>query len=105
MRRFWKRVKRPSTLSIGGGGLAIGLAFPRGGPRATCSATRFTPPPLLPSEEELIELINSVDDGDKDGQIQLREFLKLYTQGLDSKLSGQAGKEEGGQAGDDLCGV
>lgn len=47
-----------------------------------------------PSEEELIELINSVDDGDKDGQIQLREFLKLYTQGLDSKLSGQAGKED-----------
>ena len=35
-----------------------------------------------PSDEELKELIDSVDDGDKDGQIQLREFLLLYTQGL-----------------------
>ena len=33
------------------------------------------------------------DDGDKDGQIQLREFLKLYTQGLDSRVSGKAGKD------------
>jgi len=47
-----------------------------------------------PTEEELIELINSVDDGDKDGQIQLREFLKLYTEGLDSKAKGMAGKED-----------
>ena len=51
-----------------------------------------------PTEEELKELIASVDEGDNgapgDGQIQLREFLKLYTEGLDSKKSGQAGKED-----------
>ena len=47
-----------------------------------------------PTEEELVALIESVDDGDKDGQIQLREFLKLYTQSLDGKNSGQAGKED-----------
>jgi Ca2+-binding EF-hand superfamily protein len=47
-----------------------------------------------PTEEELIELIDSVDDGDKDGQIQLREFLKLYTEGLDAKGSGRAGAED-----------
>jgi len=47
-----------------------------------------------PTEEELVELINSVDDGDMDGQMQLREFLKLYTQGLDSKSGGGAGKED-----------
>ena len=47
-----------------------------------------------PTEEELIELINSVDEGEKDGQIQLREFLKLYTQGLDAKKMGKAGKED-----------
>ena len=41
-----------------------------------------------PSEEELKELIDSVDDGDKDGQIQLREFLLLYTNGLDTKNKG-----------------
>ena len=29
-----------------------------------------------PTEKELDELIDSVDEGDKDGQIQLREFLK-----------------------------
>ena len=47
-----------------------------------------------PSDQELKELIDSVDEGDKDGQIQLREFLKLYTQSLDGKTSGQAGKED-----------
>lgn len=47
-----------------------------------------------PTEEELKELIDSVDDGDKDGQIQLREFLMLYTQGLDSKTKGKAGKDD-----------
>ena len=38
-----------------------------------------------PSEEELQELIDSVDEGEKDGQIQLREFIKLYTMSLDNK--------------------
>ena len=47
-----------------------------------------------PTDEELNELIDSVDEGEKDGQIQLREFLKLYTQGLDAKASGKAGKED-----------
>jgi len=42
-----------------------------------------------PTEEEVEELIRSVDgeSGDRDGKIELREFLKLYTQGID-----QAGK-------------
>ena len=47
-----------------------------------------------PTEQELEELIDSVDEGEKDGQIQLREFLKLYTQGLDAKRAGRAGKED-----------
>jgi len=47
-----------------------------------------------PTEQELKDLINSVDDGDKDGQIQLREFLKLYTESIDAKKSGQAGKDD-----------
>merc|ERR1711988_1994165 len=47
-----------------------------------------------PTDEELHELIDSVDEGEKDGQIQLREFLKLYTQGLDAKNAGKAGKED-----------
>ena len=47
-----------------------------------------------PTDEELRDLIDSVDEGDKDGQIQLREFLKLYTQSLDQKSSGTAGKED-----------
>lgn len=47
-----------------------------------------------PSEEELKELIDSVDDGDKDGQIQLREFLLLYTNGLDTKNKGSATKDD-----------
>ena len=47
-----------------------------------------------PTDEELAALIDSVDEGDKDGQIQLREFLKLYTQSLDTKQSGQAGKDD-----------
>ena len=47
-----------------------------------------------PSEEELQELIDSVDEGEKDGQIQLREFLKLYTTSLDAKKDGRAGKED-----------
>mmetsp|Transcript_44327 Transcript_44327/g.116479 ORF Transcript_44327/g.116479 Transcript_44327/m.116479 type:complete len:217 (-) Transcript_44327:190-840(-) len=41
-----------------------------------------------PTEEEIMELILSVDESD-DGVIQLREFVKLYAQGLDSK--GKAG--------------
>ena len=47
-----------------------------------------------PSEEELKELIDSVDDGDKDGQIQLREFLLLYTNGLDTKNKSSATKDD-----------
>ena len=47
-----------------------------------------------PTEQELHDLIESVDDGDKDGQIQLREFIKLYTEGLDARGSGRAGKED-----------
>jgi len=50
-----------------------------------------------PTEDELAALIDSVDggdDNDKDGQIQLREFLKLYTEGLDTKSKGRAGKED-----------
>ena len=48
-----------------------------------------------PTDEELRELIDSVDDADdKDGQIQLREFLKLYTEGLDTKTKGRAGKDD-----------
>jgi Ca2+-binding EF-hand superfamily protein len=47
-----------------------------------------------PTEQELKELIDSVDDGDKDGQIQLREFLKLYTESVDAKKSGKAGKDD-----------
>jgi len=37
-----------------------------------------------PTDEELLELINSVDgsDGEKDGKIQLREFLILYASAL-----------------------
>ena len=37
-----------------------------------------------PTDEELQELINSVDgvDGEKDGKIQLREFLMLYASAL-----------------------
>jgi len=41
-----------------------------------------------PTDEEMKELIDSVDDGDKYGKIQLREFLKLYTSGLDNKHKG-----------------
>lgn len=47
-----------------------------------------------PTEDELNALIDSVDDGDKDGQIQLREFLKLYTESLDSKKKGSTGMDE-----------
>lgn len=47
-----------------------------------------------PSDEELHALIDSVDTGDKDGQIQLREFLLLYTQGLDTKTKGAANTED-----------
>merc|ERR550514_441029 len=43
-----------------------------------------------PTDDEVNALIASVDDGDMDGQIQLREFLKLYTQSLDDKKSGAA---------------
>ena len=38
-----------------------------------------------PTEAELVELIKSVDDDGMDGKIQLREFLTLYTRGLDTK--------------------
>jgi len=39
-----------------------------------------------PTEAELHDLIKSVDDeGDGDGKIQLREFLVLYTRGLDTR--------------------
>ena len=40
-----------------------------------------------PTEQEIKDLIASVDEdgGDGDGKIQLREFLKLYTDGLDTK--------------------
>ena len=37
----------------------------------------FTALGQSPTEDELNALIASVDDGDKDGQIQLREFLVL----------------------------
>jgi len=38
-----------------------------------------------PTDDELKELIDSVDSGDKDGKIQLREFLTLYSEGLDTR--------------------
>lgn len=47
-----------------------------------------------PSEQEIKDLIASVDDEDGDGQLQLREFLMLYTQGLDNKSKGKAGKDD-----------
>ena len=47
-----------------------------------------------PSEQEIKDLIASVDDEDGDGQLQLREFLQLYTQGLDNKKKGKAGKDD-----------
>ena len=37
-----------------------------------------------PTDAELKELINSVDEN-RDGQIQMREFIQLYTKGIDSK--------------------
>jgi len=39
----------------------------------------------MPTEQELKDLIDSVDGGDRDGQIQLREFLVLYQRGLEDK--------------------
>jgi calmodulin len=39
-----------------------------------------------PTDAELKELIASVDQ-DRDGQIQMREFLQLYTRGIDAKPS------------------
>jgi len=47
-----------------------------------------------PTDEEVQALIASVDDGDKDGQIQLREFLRLYADGLDTKSKGQTSKND-----------
>ena len=38
-----------------------------------------------PTEEEIKELIKSVDEGDCDGKIQLREFFTLYARGLDTQ--------------------
>lgn len=37
-----------------------------------------------PSEQQVLDLIASVDEGDPDGKIQMREFLKLYQLGLDT---------------------
>ena len=45
-----------------------------------------------PTDDELKSLIKSVDEGDCDGKIQLREFLKLYSRGLDSR--GEVGSED-----------
>ena len=52
-----------------------------------------------PSDEELLDLINSIDGqdgGDKDGKLQLREFLKLYADAMgdDGKASNKTGKED-----------
>ena len=41
-----------------------------------------------PTEEEVRDLIRSVDEGDYDGKIQLREFLKLYSLGIDGHVTG-----------------
>ena len=38
-----------------------------------------------PTQEQIADLIASVEDGDPDGQIQMREFFKLYQRGLDTK--------------------
>jgi len=38
-----------------------------------------------PNPSEIQELINSVDEGDKDGQLQMREFLKLFSMAIDTK--------------------
>jgi len=43
-----------------------------------------------PTDEEIKQMIEHFDDGDKDGKIQLREFLQMYVSGLDSKNSSQA---------------
>jgi len=50
-----------------------------------------------PTDEELNELINSVDgvDGEKDGKIQLREFLMLYASALGD--DGEPAKAKTGQ--------
>lgn len=64
-----------------------------------------------PSEQEIKDLIATVDDEEGDGQLQLREFLQLYTQGLDNKKKGKAGKDDvdnvfmalGGDPKDESC--
>lgn len=38
-----------------------------------------------PTDLEIIELIKSVDEGECDGKIQLREFFTLYARGLDTR--------------------
>jgi len=38
-----------------------------------------------PTDEEVHAMILEYDDGEKDGKIQLREFLQMYVTGLDSK--------------------
>ena len=38
-----------------------------------------------PTEQELQELIASVDEGDMDGKLQMREFFKLFALGLDTQ--------------------
>jgi hypothetical protein len=52
-----------------------------------------------PTDAELEELINSVDgvDGEKDGKIQLREFLTLYANAIDDDgkpAKAKVGKED-----------
>lgn len=38
-----------------------------------------------PTEQELRELIFSVDEGDLDGKLQFREFAKLFALGIDTE--------------------
>jgi len=45
-----------------------------------------------PTKEGIKRLIAMYDDGEKDGKIQLREFLKMYSEGLDTQNS--AGQED-----------
>ena len=49
-----------------------------------------------PTDEELEELVRTVDGGeggrrDRDGQIQLREFLELYQRGLETRNAASSG--------------
>jgi len=40
-----------------------------------------------PTKEGVDALIKQFDDGDKDGKIQLREFLMMYSSGMDNQNS------------------